>query len=189
MKLGSPRSFDDELHLRWTGLLRWVTVILLAVGFAGTVGQAWLADHDLRRSMLTLHLSAGMAVLLVTLLRIATTPARRFYPLPLASGLRKLALAAHTALYLALIATPLLGWALTSARGQTALFLGAIPLPSLLPSDADLARQLQLLHHLAAGVLVACIALYAVALGGSQPRGGGWRRWWPPARDNAGSLR
>ncbi|MDB5986937.1 MAG: cytochrome [Nevskia sp.] len=189
MKLRSPFAFDDELHPRWASLLRWVTVALLLVGFLGILGYAVVGDHKLRGSLLTLHRSAGLAVLLVTLLRIVTLPAQRYDQASRSRGLRIVALASHAVLYLALIATPLLGWALTSARGQTALFLGAIPLPSILQSDGALAAELQQVHRLVAGLLLGCIALYAVTLGWHRPRvrdGSRWR-WWLPLRRSTDS--
>src|SRR5882757_373623 len=189
MKLRGPFAFDDDLHPRWASLLRWVTMVLLLVGFLGILGCEVVSDHKLRDSLLTLHRSAGLAVLLVTLLRIATLPAQRYDQASPSRGLRIVALASHAVLYLALIATPLLGWALTSARGQTALFLGAIPLPPILQSDGALAAELQPVHRFAASLLLGCIALYAATLGWHRPwvRDGSWWRWWLLLRRSADS--
>lgn len=89
------------------------------------------------------------------------------YPLGSLSSLpRPLRLAAdatHGLLYALLFALPLLGLALSGARGNPVTLFGLGPLPALLQRDLDLADVLADYHVWAAWALLALVSLHALA--------------------------
>ncbi len=158
-------GFDDEDHPRWAALLRRVTLALLLVTFCAVVARPWIEDRPLADVLLLLHRSAGLALLMISLLRVMTTPARALRRAIGASNRSAVGLIAHLTVYALLVGVPLLGWALSSARGEASLFLGAIPLPALTPDNRMLALALQPLHLFAALLLIAALAIYAFTQG------------------------
>jgi len=77
---------------------------------------------------------------------------------------QKLAASAlHALLYVLLLSIPLLGWALSSARGQAVALPLGVNLPALLAKDLDLADSLEQLHSIAAWSLAALAGLHAAA--------------------------
>jgi cytochrome b561 len=148
-------------HPSWVIVLHWVTVSLLLIGVAAILSRELVSDRGLRTALLVTHRGAGLLVLAVTVLRILTTPWIRLREPLLTAWERWGSLASHLTIYLLLIANPMLGWLLTSARGQTAYFMGAIPLPALTVRDRDFADQLEGIHLQVAIVLLVVIAVHS----------------------------
>ena len=72
------------------------------------------------------------------------------------NGLQQfLAHAGHLALYALMLAIPLSGWLMSSAKGVQTVWFGVLPLPDLLGRDKELGKQLAELHSaLNIGLLV-----------------------------------
>lgn len=68
----------------------------------------------------------------------------------------------HWALYLFMIAMPILGWLITSAEGHQVMFYG-IDLPLLVAEDKQFAKQVEGWHVLLGTVGYWLIGLHAVA--------------------------
>ena len=68
----------------------------------------------------------------------------------------------HAALYAALLALPLLGWALSDAAGKPPHLFG-LALPALVAEDDDLADRLLAWHQDLAWVLLALVSLHIAA--------------------------
>lgn len=152
-------------HHPLTIALHWLSLFLLVAGVACVLLRELLEDREQRLLLLDLHRNAGLLVLLVTSLRLFSR-----WPLAvhrinagLPSLLRLASRLGHGLLYLGLTSIPLLGWALSSARGQTVRLFGALPLPALLGRDRDLAESLEAWHSNLAWALIALIAVHAVA--------------------------
>ena len=68
----------------------------------------------------------------------------------------------HHLLYLLMIAIPLSGWLMSSAKGFQTVYFGIIPLPDLLQKNKELGELLELVHSslnfTLAGLVVAHIA-------------------------------
>jgi cytochrome b561 len=141
----------------------WTTVALVAAVYAIALLRDGIEDPDSRLLWLDCHRLLGLAVLVLTLGRLA---ARARYPVPAAyeTGwlLRAIAGAAHVLLYCGLIAMPLLGWAQSSARARHFRLFG-VELPALVRHDGDLAVQLAVWHERLAWLILALIALHSLA--------------------------
>ncbi len=125
-------------------------------------------DAGTRFEVYQLHKSVGFIALALTLLRIVSRgvlQARRGVPNPVgALWQRRLAAYVQAGFYLALLAMPMLGWAMVSAspiRIPTQIF-GLFALPPLLAPDLALYGWLKSLHR-AMGWLLGALLLLHVA--------------------------
>ncbi|GIX35041.1 MAG: cytochrome b [Lysobacteraceae bacterium] len=145
--------------------IHWLTLVLVVLAYLsmefrgvfprGSEARAWMAF---------VHVSAGLSVLLLVLARIVVRLRTRMAPISPAPG-KALAIAAaagHAALYLFMLAMPLLGWLIVSAEGKVPSLWG-LPVPALIGPDRALAHQLEELHELGALVGYWLIGLHVAA--------------------------
>ena len=140
----------------------WVIVALLI--FQVTLAE--MAD-DLplgvrKLSLLARHKSVGITILALVILRLAWRSANVNPPLPdnLKPYERKAARFTHVALYVLLVALPLTGWTMSSARGFPVSWFGFFTLPDLVPKNRALYDWLLVTHHTLAWTLFTVVALH-----------------------------
>jgi cytochrome b561 len=157
MSSSSPRWPRPIVVLHWASLL----VLLLAL--SAIVWRDQVEDRALRALLLALHRHAGLLLLALGALRLLARARWRQRP-PVQGGApaRWAAVAVHLLLYGALLGVPLLGWALSDARGQPWQAFG-LSWPALATADEDLADDLQAWHALAALTTLGLVALHAAA--------------------------
>ena len=147
--------------------LHWAMAILLfgllALGF-------YMKDLPLSPEKLQLyswHKWAGVTAFLLVLVRLAWRVAHRPPALP-ASMPKLMQLAAHAghlALYLLMLAIPLSGWLMSSAKGFQTVWFGILPIPDLLEKNKELGAQLAEVHEaLAILFILTLLAHIAAAL-------------------------
>jgi cytochrome b561 len=112
---------------------------------------------------LMLHRSAGLVIAALTLARlgIRAHSALPAWPAGLPRWQQFAATASERALYLFLLAQPLLGIVGSLLRGNVVLF--GIPVPQLFPRDRALAREILAVHHVLGVCLLTLIALHVAA--------------------------
>jgi cytochrome b561 len=66
----------------------------------------------------------------------------------------------HLALYLLMMAIPVSGWLMSSAKGFTTVYFGIFPLPDLLEKNKEIADLLESTHALLNYVLLAFVVLH-----------------------------
>jgi len=66
----------------------------------------------------------------------------------------------HFALYVLMIAIPVTGWLMSSAKGYTTNFFGLFDLPNLLEKDKPLGHTLKEVHEVLANLLIALAGLH-----------------------------
>lgn len=145
-------------------LLHWGTLALILAAVTVVLLREVFDDRVVRLALLNLHRDVGLLVLAATALRLAAR--LRHARLPAGDDpwpLRLAAAGVHLALYLLLGAQPLLGWALSDARGQHHALFGVLPLPVLSGADTDLADILADWHEGVAWGMAALVALHAAA--------------------------
>lgn len=145
-------------------LAHWSTVALLALGVTVIYGREAAEARALREALLGLHRWVGVLVWVACWARLAMRLLGR-PPARLRATRGWLAWAAatmHALLYALLLAVPLLGWALSSARGQVVAALG-LSLPMAIGPDPDLADELAAAHNAAALTLLALVLVHALA--------------------------
>jgi cytochrome b561 len=110
------------------------------------------------------HKSFGMTILMLAILRLAW---RLMNPVPdLAAETRPwerwLARVSHVLLYALLVAMPLTGWMMSSARNFKVSWFKLFQFPDLVAPADETFRQMQHLHHLLFNLLVGVAALHII---------------------------
>ncbi len=147
--------------------LHWLMALLifglLALGF-------YMADLPLSPEKLQFyswHKWAGVSVFVLVWLRLFWRLTHRppAFAASLSATQQTLAHLGHLALYLLMIAIPVSGWLMSSAKGVQTVWFGVLPLPDLLGRDKALGKQLEELHSaLNIGLLVLIGGHVAAAL-------------------------
>lgn len=136
-------------YTRTAKSLHWLMAVLffglLALGF-------YMADLPLSPTKLKLyswHKWAGVSVFLLVWLRLAwrVTHQPPALPASMPKLMQLLAHAGHLSLYLLMIAIPLSGWLMSSAKGFQTVWFGVLPIPDLLAKDKALGNLLQSVHE------------------------------------------
>jgi len=152
---------------RWGALAQlfhWLIVALLIAQYT----LATLAEdaHGAQRlTLLARHKSVGITILFLALLRLLWRSLNPVPPLPttLKPYERKLAHITHALLYALLIAQPLSGWMLSSARGFPVSWFGFFTLPDLVPKNKALYEALMTTHGVLALLLIAVVTVHVAA--------------------------
>jgi cytochrome b561 len=174
-------------HSPLTIALHWATLAGLLMAVAAVLLREVLDSDNLRTQLLALHRQAALTVLVLLVLRLAARLGSGLRAAPAVAALpawqRHAASLSHLALYAGLLAVPLLGSALSDARGQHTAWLGWLPLPRLAATDPGLADTLEDLHQWAAWALGALVLLHAGAALWHHwvRRDGVLRAMWPRA--------
>jgi cytochrome b561 len=155
----------SQRHPNAVVLLHWLGAAAITAAVLLVLARDQVGARELKRLLLDHHRSLGLLVLGLVGARLAARLIHRRalvrHPLPrllgLASGV------AQWGLYLLMAATPILGWALTSANDQDASLFGLLTLPPLVEPDTDLADTLAEWHAVAAWSLVGLAAAHAAA--------------------------
>ncbi len=140
--------------------LHWLMAILLfgllALGF-------YMHDLPLSPEKLQLyswHKWAGVTAFLLVLVRLAWRVTHRPPALPdsMTKTMQLAAHAGHLGLYLLMLAIPLSGWLMSSAKGFQTVWFGVLPIPDLLDKNKELGDLLQQLHMLLNLAFIAILA-------------------------------
>jgi len=145
--------------LHW--LMAALLIGLLSLGF-------YMADLPLSPDKLQLyswHKWVGVTVFLLIWLRLLWRLTHRppAYPASMPRALQFLAHGGHWALYGLMIAIPLTGWLMSSAKGFQTVWWGVWPIPDLLTKDKELGHNLQEVHEALNWLLVLLISGHAAA--------------------------
>jgi cytochrome b561 len=180
MATGDSRRIEigSTLDARYTVIamcLHWA--IALFILFNLTLGY-FMEDfkQPLRHQIVELHVSSGLTVLALTILRVAWRLTHA--PPPFPAGMKRwekcTAHAAHFALYFMMFAMPLTGWSIISAHpprpGAGANVWGLLHIPALPPlANISLSIQKQVhdnlveVHSIGGWIMIALLVLHVAA--------------------------
>lgn len=145
-------------------LLHWLIAILIiaALGLAFYLDGLPLTPAKLK--LISYHKWVGVTVLILFLPRLLvrlTHPAPASPVMPywqmLAASLT------HGLLYILMLAIPVTGWLMSSAKGFPVVYLGLIPLPDLVAKDAALGDALKQVHEALNLGLLTLLGLHVAA--------------------------
>ncbi len=128
--------------------LHWLTAVLVVLQITLAL-RAWkLPPGSVKNALLGQHMSVGLCVLLLTVLRLAWrrkhgTPA---LPSSISPRLQWAARTNQGLLYVLLLLLPLSGWTMVSAAGIAPSLFGTVPLPALLTASTQSHQVLKLVH-------------------------------------------
>jgi cytochrome b561 len=140
--------------------LHWLMAVLLPAIFGVGVYMHELPLSPWKLEIYSWHKWAGVTAFLLVLVRLGWRLTHRPPDLPatMSPALRVAAHAGHGLLYLLMIAIPLTGWLMSSAKGFQTVYFGVLPIPDLLAKDkalGDLLREVHaVLNFLLAAVVV-----------------------------------
>lgn len=124
---------------------------LVAVALIGTFGLG-LYMHELpfspdKLKLYSWHKWAGVSIFLLVLTRILWRLAHRPPPpVSMPAWQRRAAESVHLLLYVLMLAIPVSGWLMSSAKGVPTVWFGVLPLPDLLGKDKELGELLETVH-------------------------------------------
>jgi cytochrome b561 len=147
-----------------TRILHWLTALLVFTTLL--VGFVMVNSIGSYASLRTLHMTLGLLILIVVVVRAANRFTHRTPKLPDTVGWveHKLVIGSELTLYALLLAQPLVGWTMVSAAGQSVVVFGSVHLPRIAPFNADLYFLLRQTHSLLAYALVTVIAAHVSAI-------------------------
>lgn len=145
--------------------LHWLVVLLVVAMFLTAWYMTGLPIGPDKIKLYNLHKSIGIAVGALMILRLLWRLVSPPPPLPadMAGWERAAAHAAHAALYLLLIAQPLVGWLHSSAANFPVVVFNLFTLPPLVAPSESLKGQLEAVHGAIAWALLILIALHVAA--------------------------
>lgn len=145
--------------------LHWLTVLLFVAAYATMELREFFPKGSApREAMKSWHYTVGLSILAVACLRLllrSVMPSRSNE----SSAGRWQALASaitHVALYVLMVALPLIGWLILSAEGRPIPFFG-FDLPPLIGRNEWLAEQFEEIHEAIAKIGYGLIAIHALA--------------------------
>ena len=146
-------------------VLHWLVALLI---FAGFPLGLYMVDLPLSPDKLRLysyHKWIGITVLLLVAVRVSWRLSHVPPPLPasVAAWQRQASAVVHGLLYLLMIAIPLSGWLMSSAKGFQTVWFGVLPLPDLIGKDKALGDQLAEVHKILNFTLLALVVLHVGA--------------------------
>jgi len=154
--------------VRWGAIAQGLHWLIVALLIAQVTLALLAAEKPLgltKLALLARHKSIGITILALVLLRLAW---RAMNPVPLLPPTlkpyeRTLARLTHAGLYAVLIAMPLTGWIMSSARSFAVSWFGLWQLPDLVRPDPSLFQRMVQAHLALAVLLGVLVALHVGA--------------------------
>lgn len=154
-----PRYTSTAIALHW----------LVALGIFGAFSLGlYMQDLPLSPAKLKLysyHKWVGVTLFLLVWIRLGWRLTHPAPPLPATMPVwqRRAAAAAHHFLYVLMLAIPLSGWLMSSAKGFQTVWFGVLPLPDLLAKDKQLGEALAIVHQTLNLTLASLVVVHAAA--------------------------
>lgn len=155
-------------HLRYTRMaiaLHWLVAFLIIGAFPLGVVMSDMPLSPQKLKLISYHKWLGVSIFLLVVMRLAWRATHT--PPPLLGGMpawqQRAAHGLHHLLYLLLLAIPLGGWLMSSAKGFQTVYLGVLPLPDLLSKDKALGDLLREVHELLNFSMLALVAVHIAA--------------------------
>jgi len=157
--MGLPRYSAPAIALHW--LVALMILCSLAVGL-------YMVDLPVSPSKLKIysyHKWAGVTVFLLVIVRLGWRLGHPPPPLPASvpDWQKQIADALHRVLYVLILAIPLSGWLMSSAKGFQTVYFGVLPIPDLLGKDESLGDLLKIVHFSLNALLVCLLAAHVGA--------------------------
>ncbi len=146
-------------------VLHWLIAGLIFVAFPLGVYMSDLPLSPTRLQLYSYHKWIGITVLLLVGLRIVWRLTHRPPALPddLPRWQRAASHAVHGLLYGLILAVPMTGWLMSSAKGFQTVWFGVLPLPDLVEKNRELGQALGNAHELLNYFLLALVILHVAA--------------------------
>lgn len=140
-------------------ILHWLTAVLVFAAIL--IGFTMVNSLGSYAALLAVHMTIGATILVVVIVRIVNrfTAKPPNWPPTVGRLEGRIISISERLMYLLLVAQPLIGWAMVSATGRSAVVFG-FPLPRIAPFDDGLFFALRQTHSVVAYLLVIVIAAH-----------------------------
>lgn len=144
-----PKPENSNHYTRIAISLHWLMAILLVCLFAVGIYMHELPLSPWKLQVYSWHKWAGVTAFIMVLLRLVWRFTHRPPALPfhMSSTEKLVAHIGHALLYLLMIAIPLTGWLMSSAKGVQTVYFGVVPIPDLLAKNKELGNLLRDVHE------------------------------------------
>ena len=145
--------------------LHWLVALLILSTFPLGLYMVDLPLSPDKLRLYSYHKWIGVTVFLLVVARLAWRLTHAPPPLPdgIAAWQRHASVAAHGLLYALMLAIPLSGWLMSSAKGFQTVWFGVLPLPDLLERNRALGDLLATVHQGLNYTLAALVILHVAA--------------------------
>ena len=145
--------------------LHWAIALLIFCAFPLGIYMADLPFSPGRLKLYSYHKWIGVTVFLLAIARLLW---RLKHPAPppvagLPAWQRVASIATHHLLYVLILAVPISGWLMSSAKGFQTVYFGILPLPDLLDKNKELGDALLLVHRILNFTLGALVITHLTA--------------------------
>ena len=147
-------------------LFHWGMALIIIVSIAAVeLHEFFPKGSAARNGMMMSHFQIGLLVFLLVWVRLVAMFTDRTPPITPAPPLAQHVAAklVHLALYVAMIALPILGVLMVQAGDHSLAFLGAVQLPSFIGVDKELSKQLHEIHEVIGNVMIGLIVVHVFA--------------------------
>lgn len=145
--------------------LHWLMAILLIGLFAVGIYMHELPLSPWKLQIYSWHKWAGITAFILVLIRLLWRFTHRppTLPITMPASAKLAAHTGHALLYLLIIAIPVTGWLMSSAKGVQTVYFGMIPIPDLLAKNKELGKLLQAVHAWLNYMLAAIVVIHVGA--------------------------
>ena len=128
--------------------LHWLVAIAIVTTFGVGFYMHGLPLTPLKLKIYSWHKWAGVTIFMLVLFRLAWRFTHRppNPPAGMPGWQHALAEGVHRLIYILMIAIPLTGWLMSSAKGFQTVYFGILPLPDLLAKNKELGNELAVVH-------------------------------------------
>jgi len=162
----SSASTDSQIP-RYSGTavgLHWIIAALVICSFTLGWIMTDLEVSPLKLRMFNWHKWVGVTILLLVIFRLVWRLTHRPpVMLPMPAWQRIAAKTLHAVLYVLLLLQPLSGWVYSNAAGYPIVYLGLIPLPTLVAKNKQVADVLMERHEFLGWCLLLIASLHILA--------------------------
>ncbi len=146
-------------------VLHWLMALLIFAGFPLGLYMVDLPLSPDKLKLYSYHKWIGVTVFLLVAIRLAWRATHLPPSLPdsIAVWQRRASAIVHGLLYVLMIAIPLSGWLMSSAKGFQTVWFGVLPLPDLVEKNRELGDLLAGVHQALNFTLLGLVILHAGA--------------------------
>lgn len=153
---------------RYTGVaigLHWLIGLMILGSFGVGLYMVDLSLSPTKLRLYSWHKWAGVTIFTLVLIRCLwrITHAVPALPAEMPKWQRLAAEASHYLLYALMIAIPLSGWLMSSAKGFQTVYFGVLPIPDLLVKNEALGETLALVHKFLNFTMIAIVIVHVAA--------------------------
>ena len=153
---------------RYTGVaigLHWLIGLMILGSFGVGLYMVDLSLSPTKLRLYSWHKWAGVTIFTLVLIRCLwrITHAAPLLPPEMPRWQRLAAEASHYFLYALMIAIPLSGWLMSSAKGFQTVYFGVLPIPDLLVKNEALGETLALVHKFLNFTMIAIVIVHVAA--------------------------